>query len=60
MFAKELLVKQESFHAHFTEGLLQGESNWGVRFIDPGVSAEMLSTENLTGNTNWKHFSQMN
>ena len=33
-------VKQESFHAHFTEGLHQGESNWEVRLIDQGVSVD--------------------
>ena len=31
-------VKQESFHAHFAEGLHQGESDWEVRLIDQGVS----------------------
>ena len=37
---KNKKVKQESFHAHFAEGLLQGESNWEVRFIDQGVSVD--------------------
>ena len=33
-------VKQESFHDHFAEGLHQGESDWEVRLIDQGVSAD--------------------
>ena len=33
-------VKQESFHAHFTEGLHQGESDWKIRLIDQGVSVD--------------------
>ena len=33
-------VKQESFHAHFTEGLHQGESDWEVRLIDQGFSVD--------------------
>ena len=32
--------KQESFHAHFTEGLYQGEGDWEVRLIDQGVSVD--------------------
>ena len=31
-------VKQESFHAHFVEGLHQGENDWEVRFLDQGIS----------------------
>ena len=31
-------VKQVSFHAHFVEGLHQGESDWEVKLIDEGVS----------------------
>ena len=31
-------VKQKPFHAHFGEGLHQGESDWEVRLIDQGVS----------------------
>ena len=33
-------VKQESFHAHFMEGLHQGENDWEVRLIDRGISAD--------------------
>ena len=33
-------VKQESFHAHFMEGLHQGENDWEVRLIDQGISAD--------------------
>ena len=33
-------VKQELFHAHFTEGLHQGESDWEVRLIDQGFSVD--------------------
>ena len=33
-------VKQESFHAHFVEGLPRGESDWEVRLIDQGVSID--------------------
>ena len=43
-------VKQELFHAHFTEGLHQGESDWEVRLIDQGLM--MLGGENLIGNMN--------
>ena len=32
--------KQDSFHAHFAEGLHQGESDWEFRLIDQGVSAD--------------------
>ena len=39
-FLKNKKVKHESFHAHFAEGLLQGKSNWEVRFIDQGVSVD--------------------
>ena len=46
-FLRKKKVKQESFHAHFTEALHQGESDWEVRLIDQGVS------------TNWIHFSRM-
>ena len=37
-FLRNKKVKQESFHAHFAEGLHQGESDWEVRLIDQGVS----------------------
>ena len=33
-------VKQESFHAHFAEGLRQGESDLEVRLIDQAVSVD--------------------
>ena len=33
-------VKQELFHAHFAEGLYQGESDCEVRLIDQGVSVD--------------------
>ena len=33
-------VKQESFHAHFTEVLHQGEIDWEVRLIDQGFSVD--------------------
>ena len=33
-------VKQESFHAHFTEGLHQGDGDWEVRLVDQGVSVD--------------------
>ena len=33
-------VKQESFHAHFAEGLHQGESDWEVRLMDQGISVD--------------------
>ena len=39
-FLKNKKVKQESFHAHFTEGLHQGESDWGVRLIDQRFSVD--------------------
>ena len=38
-FLKGEKVKQESFHAHFAEGLHQGESDWEVRLIEQAVSA---------------------
>ena len=38
-------VKQESFHAHFAEGLHQGESDWEVRLIDQGVSVDVRRRE---------------
>ena len=39
-FLRNKKVKQESFHAHFAEGLHQGESDWEVRLIDQGVSVD--------------------
>ena len=33
-------IVQESFHAHFTDGLHQGESDSEVRLIDQGVSVD--------------------
>ena len=36
-------VKQESFHAHFAEGLHQGENDWEVRLIDKTVSFDDAS-----------------
>ena len=39
-FLKNKKVKQESFHAHFPEGLHQGESDWEVRLIDQRVSVD--------------------
>ena len=36
-------VKQELFHAHFAEGLLERESDWEVRLIDQGVSVDDIS-----------------
>ena len=39
-FLRNKRVKQESFHAHFTEGLHQGESDWEVRLIDQGFSVD--------------------
>ena len=39
-FLRNKKVKQESFHAHFAEGLHQGESDWEVRLIDQGVRVD--------------------
>ena len=39
-FLRNKEVKQESFDAHFVEGLPQGESDWEVRLIDQGVSID--------------------
>ena len=39
-FLRNKKVKQESFHAHFAEGIHQGESDWEVRLIDQGVSVD--------------------
>ena len=36
-------VKQELFHAHFAQGLLERESGWEVRLIDQGVSVDDIS-----------------
>ena len=41
-FLKNKKVKQELFHIHFAEGLHQGESDWEVRSVDQGVSADYL------------------
>ena len=37
---EENKAKQELFHAHFAEGLHQGESDWKVRLIVQGVSVD--------------------
>ena len=39
-FLRNEKVKHESFHAHFTKGLHQGESDWEVRLIDQGFSVD--------------------
>ena len=39
-FLRNKKVEQESFQAHFAEGLPKGESYWEVRLIDQGVSAD--------------------
>ena len=39
-FFRNKKVKQESFHAHFVEGLHRGESDWEVRIIYHGVSVD--------------------
>ena len=41
-FLRNKKGKQELFHAHFTEGLHRGESDWEVRLIDQGVNADNL------------------
>ena len=35
-----IIVKQESFHAHFADGLHSGEGGWEVRLIDQSDSTE--------------------
>ena len=42
-FLRNKRVKQELFHAHFAEGLLERESDWEVRLIDQGVSVDDIS-----------------
>ena len=44
-------VKQDLFHAHFAEGLHQGESDWEVRLIDQGVSADNVRLREFY----WQH-----
>ena len=39
-FLRNKKVRKESFHAHFTEVLHQGESDWEVRLIDQGFSVD--------------------
>ena len=55
MFVRKFLrnknVKQESFHAHFTEGLHQGESDFEVRLIDQGVSNDNIRRREFY----WQH-----
>ena len=43
--------KQDSFHAHFAEGLHQGESDWEFRLIDQGVSADNVRRREFF----WQH-----
>ena len=41
-YCKNMTVKQESFHAHFADGVHSGEGNWEVRLIDQSDSTEDL------------------
>ena len=41
-YCKNIKVKQESFHAHFADGVHNGECDWEVRLIDQSFSAEDL------------------
>ena len=44
-------IKQGSFHAHFAEGLHQGESDWEIRLID-----QIISVDNLRWRQSyWQH-----
>ena len=51
-------VKQESFHAHFADGVHSGEGGWEVRLISQIVQ-KILGRENHFGNMNLTLFSQM-
>ena len=39
-YRKNMEVKQDSFHAHFADGVLSGEDDWELRFIDHSDSTE--------------------
>ena len=39
-YRKNMKVKQESFHAHFADGVHSGEGDWEVRLIDQLESTE--------------------
>ena len=41
-FLRKKKVKQESFHAHFTEDLHQVENDWKVRLIDQAINIDNL------------------
>ena len=50
-FLRNKKVKQESFYAHFVEGLSQRESDWKVRLTDQGVSVD----DNRQRESYWQH-----
>ena len=39
-YRKNMKVKRESFHAHFTDGVHRGEGDWEVRLINQSESTE--------------------
>ena len=41
-YHKNMKVKQESFHAHFADGVHSGEGDWEVRLIDQSDNTEDL------------------
>ena len=50
-YRKNMKIKQESFHAHFADGVHSGEGDWKVRLIDQSDSAEDLRKRELF----WQH-----
>ena len=58
IICKNRKVKQESFHAHFADGVHSGEGDWEVRLISQ-IAQKILGGENHFGNTNLTLFSQM-
>ena len=49
-------VKQESFDAHFADGVHSGEGDWEVRLIDQSDSTEDLRKRIILATWTW-HFS---
>ena len=39
-YRKNMKVKRESFHAHFTDGVHLGEGDWKLRLINQSESTE--------------------
>ena len=45
-YRKNMKVKQDSFHAHFADGVRSGEGDWEVRLLISQIVQKILGREN--------------